>query len=548
MNSKYGEYVEASRQRRKILASLSGRPEQVRTFEYDRLNLSEYANSLLNIIRNSSSIPRSNENRSYVIGLDAAWGSGKTTFASMLYFALEKREALNGSILPVYYNAWQGDFWNNAFEPFFDCIWHCVPRWCEALKLYDLAQKWNISLTEREEASVDKALERDGQSVENIGKYGLKASAWMIAAYLANTATSGMDSEFRKKMDKQLGKVYEEVMRQENDTEDFFPEYTAFRDAIKSLQEFLEELTCNNRKLVIFIDELDRCRPDFAVQTLEIIKHMFDVENVVFVIALDIDQLSNTVRNVYGDGFDSVGYLERFFNLMTMLPMGSRINYESILDMVQAEIIECEQKKWRPEQEDFTQAYERFRWDSIKTIFSGIAMGFGLSLREYRRVLLNMHILETNVLESYLEYDVARVMYFYCLVLKYKYPLEFSKAVFKYDISGLKDVFTNKVHGMEHFWEEKLSDCSFEGGWIGVIQDAFLKGANTKISSLELTAYLRENQTWSYRERVTQWEYQADERICYSFVLYYLDVQKLETIKDFTLLEYLYRQLEMFSI
>ncbi|MCJ8270487.1 MAG: KAP family NTPase, partial [Psychrosphaera sp.] len=64
----------------------------------------------------------------------------------------------------------------------------------------------------------------------------------------------------------------------------------------------------------IFIDELDRCRPSYAVEMLETIKHIFDIPGVVFVVATDTEQLQHAVKAIYGAGFDARVYLSRFFN------------------------------------------------------------------------------------------------------------------------------------------------------------------------------------------------------------------------------------------
>ncbi|WP_310736487.1 P-loop NTPase fold protein [Pseudoalteromonas sp. SR41-4] len=66
--------------------------------------------------------------------------------------------------------------------------------------------------------------------------------------------------------------------------------------------------------IFVFIDELDRCRPSYAVEMLETIKHIFDVEGIVFVVATDTEQLQHTIKSVYGEGFDAKVYLGRFFN------------------------------------------------------------------------------------------------------------------------------------------------------------------------------------------------------------------------------------------
>ncbi|TOL41491.1 hypothetical protein CGH98_24085, partial [Vibrio parahaemolyticus] len=63
----------------------------------------------------------------------------------------------------------------------------------------------------------------------------------------------------------------------------------------------------------VFIDELDRCRPSYAVEMLEVIKHFFELDNVVFVVATDTEQLQHAVKAVYGQLFDAQLYLGRFF-------------------------------------------------------------------------------------------------------------------------------------------------------------------------------------------------------------------------------------------
>lgn len=65
--------------------------------------------------------------------------------------------------------------------------------------------------------------------------------------------------------------------------------------------------------LIVIIDELDRCRPNYAIKMLEEIKHFFQVPGVVFILGLHSGQLSKSVNAVYGAEFDSEDYLRRFF-------------------------------------------------------------------------------------------------------------------------------------------------------------------------------------------------------------------------------------------
>jgi hypothetical protein len=87
-----------------------------------------------------------------------------------------------------------------------------------------------------------------------------------------------------------------------------------FRTALAALAQ------AQDKPLVIIIDELDRCRPDFAVKLIERIKHFFDVPNVVFILLINREQLETAIKGVYGSGTDSATYLGKFVNFFFRLP------------------------------------------------------------------------------------------------------------------------------------------------------------------------------------------------------------------------------------
>ena len=72
----------------------------------------------------------------------------------------------------------------------------------------------------------------------------------------------------------------------------------------------------NDQKLIIVIDELDRCRPDFALSMLEILKHLFHVPNVHFVLGVNLTALEHSVHARYGTGIEAGRYLKKFYNLI----------------------------------------------------------------------------------------------------------------------------------------------------------------------------------------------------------------------------------------
>ncbi|TGY64744.1 hypothetical protein E5337_00785 [Limosilactobacillus reuteri] len=95
-------------------------------------------------------------------------------------------------------------------------------------------------------------------------------------------------------------------------------------DNIESLKNkfnaTLTKLAPNQGKLIIFVDELDRCKPTYAVKLLERIKHYFNNPNVTFIFAVDLAQLQHTINQYYGLQFNGYQYLDRFFDLVISLP------------------------------------------------------------------------------------------------------------------------------------------------------------------------------------------------------------------------------------
>ncbi len=104
----------------------------------------------------------------------------------------------------------------------------------------------------------------------------------------------------------------------------FLEAYLEQRSTKEKLKKRLAEMSAKvvaetKHPMVFIIDELDRCRPTFAIELLERVKHIFDVPNLVFVFGLNRDELSKSLQSVYGE-IDSDVYLRRFFDMEFTLP------------------------------------------------------------------------------------------------------------------------------------------------------------------------------------------------------------------------------------
>ncbi len=246
----------------------------------------------------------------FVININAPWGSGKTFFIEHWCEDLKKEYPC------VLFNAWENDFSN---DPLLSVISHIK----ESLQSY-------LSVSDKEDEAIKSGLFSIGRLIKSVIPILAKAAASKAIGESGYKEISDfMTEKDEESVTAIVGKVTEELV--ENNK--------AAKDAIKnfqiSLADLIEKLTCDQghlkKPLFIFIDELDRCRPLYAIELLERIKHLFGVPGIVFVIATDTEQLKHSVNAIYGSGFDSNIYLRRFFDQSYTLSLPDYIEYAKLL-------------------------------------------------------------------------------------------------------------------------------------------------------------------------------------------------------------------------
>lgn len=108
---------------------------------------------------------------------------------------------------------------------------------------------------------------------------------------------------------------------------------TAYESRIHALRKFKSALQkeVNDRKVIfIFVDELDRCRPDYAVTFLETIKHIFDIRGLIFVLSVDYEHLGNSARALFGQNLNFNEYVRKFVHRKIDLPAPSAEGLEKL--------------------------------------------------------------------------------------------------------------------------------------------------------------------------------------------------------------------------
>lgn len=179
-----------------------------------------------------------------------------------------------------------------------------------------------------------------------------------------------------------ISSVGEEIVKEQFESYDKAKQsLLKFRD---NLRKFAYEVS-RDGPLVFIIDELDRCRPDYAVQLLEKVKHLFSIENLVFVLGLDKKQMGCSIQTLYGQGLDVDGYLSRFIDVDYYLPEPNKKKFIEFL--IKRHNLESEFFVLRKKYSDFQ--YDK---DTIIKVFTGLFNLFSLSLRQIEQIMSQLVI------------------------------------------------------------------------------------------------------------------------------------------------------------
>ncbi|SOC93547.1 KAP family P-loop domain-containing protein [Rhizobium sp. AN5] len=239
---------------------------------------------------------------SYVLNVDSVWGGGKSFFLDGFAEDLEQHEHI-----VVRINAWKDDHAQDPYVAIMAAIdTALLPYTVKKTKLkssWEKAKSSGGAIALRVAGAVTKGLikKHTGVSLDDLGD--------IVSGDVAQTAVE----EGGKVVSEQLEKLFDGTL--EAMIEGFQTTEKATADFRKRLEKILEELGGEERKpIFILVDELDRCRPSYAVQLLERVKHLFDVDGIVFVFATNSDQLKHSIAGAYGVGFDGFSYLKRFFD------------------------------------------------------------------------------------------------------------------------------------------------------------------------------------------------------------------------------------------
>ena len=227
----------------------------------DKLNRVKEIDKLINLLTSLE--------KAHTIAINNCWGAGKTFFCKMLHTKLLEQKKNS-----IYFSAWETDFTKEPLIAFLGEI--------------------NKILNEKIIPETEIANRKKIKNLWNKTKKIVPISNSYI-----NDARGGFSVWIQN--------IF-------NSAEKLIKRYLGEMEDIKTFKANLQKLI-QNKNLYIIIDELDRCRPTYAIELLERIKHLFNIDGIVFILSLDKEQISHSIKSIYGNNFNSLDYLKRFVDI-----------------------------------------------------------------------------------------------------------------------------------------------------------------------------------------------------------------------------------------
>lgn len=341
--------------------------------EIDIFNRKPFGESLTNLLVNTD--------ESIVTALDSPWGTGKSTFIKMWRGYLKEQE-----IKSILFDAFSNDYQPDPFLAIVSQILNLIEDDDIKEKIKDRAVKTTKVISRVGIKVVIKALTLgvlDGSEIDDTD--------------LADDISEGTSEAVDKYISSQLLSVEKD------------------KKTIESFKQTLGELSValgTEKPIIFIIDELDRCKPQFAVETLEKIKHLFDVPNIKFVLVMNRPQIEEAIKGVYGQGVDATKYIQKFISLWTTFPKKENnqdINHEIYI---------------KNSLNRMNLPYESTQEEAVNYLIE-FSQYFNLTFREINLTLTNFAIVQ-NTRQRYLNLD-DQMLTSFLSIIKVIRPTHFIK-------------------------------------------------------------------------------------------------------------------------
>ncbi len=338
-------------------------------FKNDRLKREEAIKDLSLLLENTT--------ESLVLSLNAPWGAGKTTFVKLWKTYLKKEKGINS----IYFSAWEDDF---SKEPLISIMG-------EIKKYINDNFKQNSEV----ESKFDKVKDLTGKVL----KRG-------VPSFLKGMTGGLFDID--KGFEEAIGSVVESASKELIDN------YSKNKEVLEEFKNAIQELLSQidkSKPFVIFIDELDRCRPIYAIELLERIKHIFGIDGLIFVLSIDKVQLSESIKSQYGN-IDTDNYLRRFIDLEYNL---QSLNNDDFCDYLYYDIFKLSEII-------LNKGISQHTKDELEMI-KYLSKSTNLSLREIEQIFTQLSIIYKVIPQRF--FEIHFIIIVVLIILKTKFPSEY---------------------------------------------------------------------------------------------------------------------------
>lgn len=320
-----------------------------------------------------------------VLNINSEWGSGKT------FFLENWRKEQEDNRVCIHFNAWENDFTGDAFVALVSTIKEQLTG--------------HIGPTQEAENSLAK--------FTKVAAKTLMAATPALAKGLVKKFTGVEVSVIAEAVgDEALGeateKAVEKLISSNKETLDTVKSFKVTFEKLLELAKANKAIEADEKYPVyIFIDELDRCRPTFAIELLERIKHLFTVDQCKFIIATDTRQLGHSIKAVYGSEFSAEKYLKRFFDAEFSLDNSdlslwvlANVDFKSKFSISRTELLThyendrfySNSSHTMPEMEAVVDP----KLDEYQIIILALALTFKTRLRELEKILMQIEATQAN--------------------------------------------------------------------------------------------------------------------------------------------------------
>ena len=285
----------------------------------------------------------------YPMAIDGGWGTGKSEFCHKLINKLRDKKDDYKPRHIIYFDAFEAE---NADEPLLSL----------------LAKIIEVIHPDKRESVISKIIPVALYVGGAVGKSLIKRFLKQDGDEFIEGFTETLNRDVAKGIDKSIGELLKKYSQSKRNI-------NALKNAIRV---GLEE-----KELVIFVDELDRCRPDFALNVFELVKHVFDIPGVKFIFIVNSEQIKSMIKNRYGEDVDTERYMEKFMHNFIKLPNKSPQENEIISNSIKNLFAYGKDKNI-----DVISGYDVFFGELTKRIFNK----HKISLRKTDEIIKNFEV------------------------------------------------------------------------------------------------------------------------------------------------------------